>query len=178
MKNTLLACAFLLTSSLAMAQMDPAPEDMDESYFDFAALTAIYGEPRVMINLSPGLLQLMAVASREEPDAAQLMSSLDGVRVNVYTTGGATGPAMTQVSAVQKELAAKNWEPVVQVKEPDEMVQIFMKTRDNDIQGLVVMAVDDEEAVFLNIRGNINPAELGTVMKQLDMDAIDIGEGE
>jgi hypothetical protein len=164
----------MLTSSTASAQSTATVEA--PGFFDFAALTGIYGEPRVMINLSPTLLRLMAVASKQEPEAAALMSSLEGVRVNVYSTAGQPGPALAQAGSVKQRLSAEGWEPVVQVVEPDEFVQIFTKTSGNEIEGLVVMAVDAEEAVFLNIRGNIDPSKLGTVMEQLDIDSVDMSD--
>lgn len=71
---------------------------------------------------------------------------------------------------VKSLLQADDWEPVVQVKESDEQVQIFMKTENDVMQGLAVMAVNDEEAVFLNILGEIDPAKVGAVMNQLNVD--------
>ena len=34
---------------------------------------------------------------------------------------------------------------------------------------MTVMVVDEEEAVFVNIIGQLNPAELGKVMEQFDV---------
>lgn len=153
----------------------PAAPPAAPGYFDFAALDRVYGEPRVMINISPMLLKIMAAASQSEPEAAQLMESLEGVRVNIYPTGGQQGPARAQIAKATSALQAENWEPVVQVKEDGEEVQIFMKADDTGMQGLTVMAVDGEEAVFLNILGDIDPSQLGKVMKQLDVD-VDVGD--
>ena len=37
------------------------------------------------------------------------------------------------------------------------------------MEGMTVMVVDDEEAVFVNIIGQLNPAELATVMDKFDV---------
>ena len=67
-------------------------------------------------------------------------------------------------------LQAQSWEPIVQVNEADEQVQIFMKADGEGMQGLAIMAVNPEEAVFLNILGAIDPDKLGEVMEQFDVD--------
>ena len=56
------------------------------------------------------------------------------------------------------------------MNEADEQVQIFMKARDEKVEGLTVMAVNGEEAVFLNILGVIDPAQVGKVMDSLNVD--------
>ena len=66
-------------------------------------------------------------------------------------------------------LLDQDWEPIVQVKKTDEEVQIFMKLDGEAVQGLVVMAVDGDEAVFINIIGMIDPSQLSEVMDQFDV---------
>lgn len=140
-------------------------------YVDFEALSSVYGEPRVMVNISGFLLKFMAAASKkEDPEAAALMRSLDAVRVNVYSTDGQLAAAQEQIASVKTILEKDGWQPVVQVKESDEEVQIFMKADDAGMQGLSVMTVNTEEAVFVNIIGDIDPSQLSMVMDQIDVD--------
>ena len=58
----------------------------------------------------------------------------------------------------------------MQVNEDDEQVLIYMKMEGQNMEGMTVMVVDDEEAVFVNVIGQLNPAELGKVMDVLDVD--------
>ena len=139
-------------------------------YVDFTALDSVYGEPRVRISIGSSLLGFMAVASREKPEAAEIMRNLEGVRVNVYTTDGKIGAAVEQITRVKKLLIDKSWEPIVQVQEEDEEVQIFIKSTAEHVQGLTVMTVNTEEAVFINIIGEIDPSKLAMVMEQLHVD--------
>ena len=163
---------FILLTCLAL----PAAARDEElasnpGYVDFGSLESVYGEPRVMINIGGVLLQFMAVAaqaSKDEPHAAALMRDLEGVRVNVYDTGGETTPAREKIADVRAVLEEAKWQPVVQVKEKE--VQIFMKSDNHGMQGLTVMTVDEEEAVFINILGEIDPAHLNQVLGQLNVD--------
>jgi hypothetical protein len=45
-----------------------------------------------------------------------------------------------------------------------------MKMDGGNMEGMTVMVVDNEEAVFVNIIGQLNPAELGKVMESFDVD--------
>ncbi|MEP5569401.1 MAG: DUF4252 domain-containing protein [Halioglobus sp.] len=168
--GVILAALFSLPVTAQTAQLESLP-----GYVDFADLDAIYGEPRVMINIGGTLLKLMAAASAaEEPQTAAMIRNLEGVRIKVYPTDGNLEPALDQVKKAKSSLQAAQWEPVVQVNEAKEQVQIFMKTSGENVEGLTVMAVDAEEAVFINILGVIDPAQLGKVMDTLNVD-VDMG---
>ena len=76
----------------------------------------------------------------------------------------------SQFGKTRKGLKSSGWEPVVQINEDDEQVLVYMKMEDGNMEGMTVMVVDDEEAVFVNIIGQLNPAELGKVMEGFDVD--------
>lgn len=164
--SIMLVALFSLPVTAQTAQLESLP-----GYVDFADLDAIYGEPRVMINIGGTLLKLMSAASAaEDPDTSAMIRNLDGVRIKVYPTDGNLGPALDQVEKAKLSLQSAQWEPVVQVNKANEQVQIFMKANDENVEGLTVMAVDTEEAVFINILGVIDPAQIGKVMNTLDVD--------
>jgi hypothetical protein len=170
MKNWILAGLIALLSLPGVAQESELKEI--PGYVDFGALDSVYGEPRVRINIGGFLLKFMINATKDDPEAAALMKGLKGVRINVYNTSGEVEPAMEQVARVRSVLQAENWEPIVQVKEIGEEVQVFIKAGQTGetMEGLTVMAVNGEEAVFVNLMGTIDPAKLGQVMEQLDVD--------
>lgn len=167
MKKWMIAVLSATLSLSAMAQQ----EELQElpGYVEFGELTSVYGEPKVMINIGGSLLKFMSAATKNDPEASELLQGLQGVRINVYSTEGQTGPALEQLTKVKSMLLDQDWEPIVQVKKTDEEVQIFMKLDGEVVQGLVVMAVDGDEAVFINIIGMIDPAKLEQVMDQFDV---------
>ncbi len=57
----------------------------------------------------------------------------------------------------------------MQVNEDDEQVLVYMKAIDGNMEGMTVMVVDEEEAVFVNVIGQLNPAELAQVMDKFDV---------
>ena len=161
--------AVLLTAFIGMPL---AAQESDlrslPGYVDFGALDSVYGEPRVRVNIGGTLLNFMAAVIKDDPEAAALMRNLDGVRINVYSTSGQVDAAMEQIARVREVLSEEAWEPIVQVKESAKEVQIFIKANETGMQGLTVMTVDSEEAVFINILGEMDPTKLKILMDQLN----------
>lgn len=170
MKRVFLA---LICSCLALpvvAQED-ALKDLP-GYVDFGEMTQIYGEAKVNISIGGALLSFVgAMAKNSDPDVAAIFSKLKGVRVSVYSTEDAgADAALDRVSKVKSWLIESNWEPVVQVNDDGEQVQIFMNMKGGIMHGLTLMAVDDEEAVFINVIGQLDPNELSKVMNNFNID--------
>lgn len=160
-------CALLVLP--AMAQEDEL-KDLP-GYIDFGDLSATYGEPKISINIGGTLLQFVGLMSENSnPETAEVLSSLKGVRIFGYATQDDAGVARQKFAEVKNTLKAKGWEPVVQINEEDEQVLIYMKLNGTVIDGMTVMTVDDEEVMFINIIGQLNPKQLGKVMDRFDID--------
>jgi hypothetical protein len=139
-------------------------------YVDFGDLSATYGEPKLTINLGGTMLNFVGqMSSSESPETSALMSKLKGIRVQMYSMDDNADAAKTQFAKTKSTLKSSGWEPVVQINEEDEQVLVYMKNVAGNMEGMTVMVVDDEEAVFVNIIGQLNPAELGKVMDQFDV---------
>jgi len=153
------------------AMATPAEPRKDQpGYVSFSELAAAYGEPRVMINIGSSLLRLASAMDHKEPLAAAALSRMESVRVHVYDTHGQTGPASERMNAVASMLVSDAWEPIVRVRESGEQVEIFVMQNAERIQGITVMAVDGEEAVFINVLGDIDPSELSGLLEHVDVD--------
>jgi hypothetical protein len=167
-----LACA--LFALPAMAQEDEL-KDLP-GYVNFGDLTATYGEPKITINLGGTMLNFVGMmSSKESPETSEMISKLKGIRVQVYDTeklaeGASLDAAMSQFNTVKGHLKSDGWEPVVSINEEDERVLVYMKMDQGNMEGMTVMVVDEDEAVFVNIIGQLNPAELGKVMESFDVD--------
>lgn len=167
-KKMATACLTALIALPAMAQEDALKAF--PGYVDFGALSSIFGEPTVQISVGESLLGLVgSLSASEDPEAAELFKRLNGVRVNVFETDGMADGAVDLVKDVSSKLSSDGWESVVTVNSDDEQVRIFMMIVDGQVEGITVMAVEETEAVFVNVIGSINPEELGKVMENFDI---------
>lgn len=153
----------------AMAQEDALKAF--PGYVDFGELSSTFGEPTVQIAIGESLLNLVgSLSAEEDPEAAELFKKLNGVRVNVFETETMADGAVDLVKDISTRLSSSGWESVVTVNSADEQVRVFMKINGDKVDGITVMAVEENEAVFVNVIGDINPAELESVMKNFDVE--------
>jgi hypothetical protein len=158
-----------LLSLPAIAQEDEL-KDLP-GYVDFGDLSSMYGEPKIIINLGGTMLNFVGMmSSQESPETSELISKLKGIRVQIYSIEEDVGAAKNQFGEVKDGLKSSGWEPIVQINEDDEQVLVYMKMKEGNMEGITVMVVDEEEAVFVNVIGQLDPAELGKVMETLDVD--------
>lgn len=168
--DKLLSGLFCTLLSLPVMAQEDELKDLP-GYVDFGNLSAMYGEPKIVINLGGTMIDFVGrMTSQGSPETSALISKLKGIRVQIYTLDENTDAAKAQFSKTKSNLKSSGWEPIVQVNEDDEQVLIFMKMDDGNMQGMTVMVVDDEEAVFINIIGQLDPAELGSLMETFDVD--------
>jgi len=158
-----------LLSWPALAQ-DEVMKDLP-GYVDFGQLNEIFGEPSVDIAVGQSLLGLVAAfGASEDPEAAELFKRLKGVRVNVFETAGLNASGLDHVKSVSSKLSSMGWESVVKVNNADEQVRIFMKLNGDAVEGITIMAIEPDEASFINVIGSLTPDELDRVMDNFDVD--------
>ena len=169
LKTFLTGALCALVSMPVLAQEDEL-KDLP-GFIDFGDLSSAYGEPKISINIGGTLLQFVGLMSEDSnPETSEMMSQLKGVRVFGYPIEEDPTVARQKFGEVKSTLKSKGWEPVVQVNEDDEQVLIYMKMDGNAMEGMTVMTVDDEEVMFINIIGKLDPKQLGKVMDGLDVD--------
>lgn len=164
--TTGLVCALLAMPVLAQ---EDELKKLD-GYIDFGDLSATYGEPSIQISIAGALLRFAGMMTESsDPEASNIMSGLKGVRVLGYPIDHDPEVARAKFAEVKSTLKSKGWEPVVQVNEKDEQVLIYMKLVDDVMDGMTVMTVDNEEVMFINIIGQIDPRQVGKVMDGFDI---------
>ena len=162
-------CVTVMISLPVIAQED-ALKDFP-GYVDFGQLTAVFGEPSVQISVGESLLGLVgSLSASEDPEAAELFKRLNGVRVNVFETEAMADGAIGLV----KDVSARLVDPGLGVCRHGQFCRRAGTYLHDDqrrtVQGITVMAVEETEAVFVNVIGSINPEELGKVMENFDID--------
>jgi len=170
MMSRFLTGLFCMLITLPVIAQEDELKDLP-GYVDFGDLSLTYGEPKITINLGGTMLNFVGMmSSAESPETSELISKLKGIRVQIYNTDKNVDAARSQFSKTKSNLKSSGWEPIVQINEDDEQVLVYMKMDGGNMEGMTVMVVDEEEAVFVNIIGQLNPAELGRVMESFDVD--------
>ena len=137
-------------------------------------LPASVGEV-VEIDIHPGLMKFAAkLAGKQEPEAAELLSKIQHVRVNVvHLDDSNRADALAKVAAVRAKLEAEGWMRTVSVRDSKkgEDVRIYIQqSSDEAITGIVVTVIENnKQAVFVNVVGDIRAEQLASLGAQFNI---------
>ena len=141
---------------------------------DFGKFTApAKGSEFVEVQIKSNLISLAAkLVEKEEPDAAQLLRSVEMVRVNVVGVTDENRDEMEKrVQQIRHDLDGKGWDRNVNVKgKKGEDVGVYTKTRGGDaLAGLAITVIDEEHIVLVNIVGDIKPEQITALGEKLNI---------
>jgi len=175
----LLAIAVAATAAVAKDKQKAQDYTKHPGYVDFNALE-IFGDQEATIEVylrKPMLDLLRKFIEKEDPELYRVFGKLQLVRVQVFdVTNGQSDKFDIESAKTVKELDKKGWERVVRVKDEEERVFVYLKPSDDYewIQGIVVIAMEDlEEAVFVNIVGDIHPDDISRLGGHFGVDELD-----
>lgn len=181
-------CVLLL---FGMAYVPARAQDEDEAikkhpgYVNFDDIEVPKdAEESVEVYVRGPLLKLVASATRnEDPALSDLLAKLLLVRVNTFTLDEKSAEELKpKVARIESSLGAKNWEKVARVKERTDLTNVYMKMEGERIVGLVVMVVESSgtsnEAVFVNIVGEIDMDAIGKLGRKFDIPTLETWDEE
>ena len=156
--RTILCAAALVASQAAMAQ----------GYFDFGSIPGISREPSVQVDLNPAMIGFVRESLRAaDPEAAEIVSNIENVRVRVYNIVDDADVLLEFIDDTSGSLERDGWQRVVFVDDDEAKVRVYLKFEDVNATGITVMvAGQDDEAVFINVAGMINPTQLGQLAQK------------
>jgi phosphoribosylformylglycinamidine (FGAM) synthase PurS component len=155
--------------------------DTNPGYIDFDKYVSLHAEDsKVEVQLKGPLLKLAAsIIEAQNENLSGLISSVELVRVHVYEVNDDNREQFAEsVRSIAQNLTDNNWEQLVMVKDGDENVAVFANMpTDEVIAGIVVSVSSGNEAVFINVVGNVALESLAELGKQLDIPQLNkIGE--
>lgn len=168
-----LSLLLLLLAVAAPAALAQPDLERDPGYIDVDALTrGITEEPTVEVDVRGALLRLVVASARtDDPELASMLSRLRAIQVRVYKLNSRDRSTVAgRTSEFSRRLRTQGWEPFVRVRDDDSRVDMLVRTAGERITGLVALVVgDDDEAVFLNIVGEVNPEQVGRIGRRFNV---------
>lgn len=154
----------------------PSPSfENDPGYVDFEAfgLLAEQGGESLRISLYGPILQLVAEATKgDEPGFSEIIEKLRAIRAEIFEVppGGRKELRQRTIDLAHR-LQGDGWQTVLEVRsETGDLSFIQTRTEGDHISGLAVMFIEpDGSAGFINIVGDVSPAELGRLGRTFDI---------
>jgi hypothetical protein len=143
-----------------------------EGYADLESLGVLDTDRTMALSIGPTLLHFAARYIDDEPEIAEMLRKLEGVRIRIYEIDGDAGRVALRMYNMSSHLQADGWQPVVLVREDNEETHMLVWIKDDRIRGLTVLTSDGEsEAVVVNLMGEIDPRNFSDLMIALEVDA-------
>jgi hypothetical protein len=126
------------------------------------------------LNLSLGPLTIgtarWVIDTDDAPEIDALLDDVDGVRISIYKVEENSELFKDNFGETQANLRADGWQHIVRVNDDEsaDYSLMFIKSSGDVIDGLVVLSLSDDEAVFVNIIGNIHPDSFEPIMEQIN----------
>jgi hypothetical protein len=130
----------------------------------------------VEVNISKSLISLVSkMVPENEPEVGKLLNGLHQIRVNVVGLDDSNRADVEKRSLeIRKNLDSNGWDRIVAAQKDSQDVGVYLKMLGDDtIAGLAIVALDGkQQAVFINIVGNIKPEQIGTVGERFNIDPL------
>jgi hypothetical protein len=168
---------FLISIALLASTLPAQPLEEHPGYFPIDELQFLSPDDlSVEINLRGAMLRLIGkVAADDDPEFALVMKNLEAIRVQIAPTD------RLQADTVRKGLDTGvamlenlGWYRMVLTRDEGEEVHIYGREDEGGLQGLTVLAIEDEEVIVLNLVGRIDPDQLGSLMSGLDLPEVTV----
>lgn len=149
-----------LLAALAVAALLARPAAAQQGFSLTIVDDFFNGEPTTEVNLAGPMLGMVANASRnDDPELAQTIEDLTGVFVREYALSQARPGALDRIRQLGRTMQRDGWQTMVRSRDEEEETLILT----HPTRGMVVITLntDEDEATFVEIRGQGSPADLG-----------------
>lgn len=151
-------------------------------YFNFEKF-AQHSEDDLMteVFLESKLLKMAAkVTGDKEQDLSDVIAGLDLISVRIYSVkANDKNGYYNKIESMDKNLKSNNWDRIVMTRDDGDYANVYVKTKDELIVGLVVVALDDAstnnegQIVYVNIVGDIDLSKIGKLSSRFDIPNLD-----
>ena len=146
----------------------------NEGYADLDSLGMLDVDNTMTLSIGPSLLRFAARHVEDDPETQALLRGLDGVRIRIYEIDRNPDKVAERIEHMSAKLRGQDWQPVALVQEEGEQAHLLMKGSGDRIYGLTVITSDGEEAVIVNVMGDLKPEYFTDAMVALDVDTPEI----
>lgn len=144
------------TLSTAWGQTITLPQSLDK--------LAAKAKEHVEVTLDSSLLQMagnfLSAKDADQAKAKQLISGIKGIVVRSFEFAKADEYTDADLDGVRQQLRSPGWNKIVNVKEGRETTEVYLRTGNNQITGITVLAAEARELTVVMIDGSIKPEDL------------------
>lgn len=147
----------------------------EAGFVDFGTLNPTGNQQFVEVNVKSNLIAMVAALTKKtEPEVTSVIEGLKQIRVNVLGVSKENREDIQKkIAGIREGLDKGGWERVVTAVEKNQDVSVFLKTKDaKTVEGVCVTVIEGNQAVLVNVVGNIQPEKLAVVGERFNIDPL------
>ena len=172
----LLICGGVLAEDPKPAE-PPMKLEEHPGFIDFGTFGEFSEEQlEIHISVQELALRLVAAATRgSDPDLAEMLGGLKLIEVWVYNVDDKSRKTFKErVADIAAELEKKSWQQAMTLRSKGSRGYMYLKLADDIPQGLAVSFISEEDqAIFVNIVGTIDPSQIGRLAEKFNLDMLE-----
>jgi hypothetical protein len=171
------------TFLIAAAGIFAAPAYGQDAKLDLGHLDGLAAKASQVIDVTVDQkvinLALKFLSEKRSPDEAkikEIISGLKGVYVKSFEFEKEGEYSMADIESVQNQLKTPAWAKIVGVrsKKEGQVVDVYLATTGDKVDGLVVIASDPKELTVVDIVGSIDPEKISELAGHYGMPKLDL----
>ncbi len=169
MKKLVIVLTVFAVTLVASVSAQTAIDDLYKKYAGEKGFTSI--------NISPEMFGFLSAldmndSSEKAKEAQDVVDQLSGLKMLVYEPEGKSNEAFLQ--EVKALTTTKGYTEMMSVDSEDEVVKFLAKKGpDGKVLELLMIVLDDEEAVIMSMTGNLDMKSIQQISKSLDIDGME-----
>ncbi|MEZ5023856.1 MAG: DUF4252 domain-containing protein [Chitinophagales bacterium] len=137
-----------------------ASEGFDKLYSKYSGDSEI-----TSLNLTSSMLKIASkFLDEKDVDSKALLQSIESVKLLISEKGS---PKLSADAKLM--MKSGNYEDLIKINDGDDQVRIMVQESGDLIKDIIVLAEDGNDFVLVNIKGNIDPEQIGKVLNTLDI---------
>ncbi len=175
--TTLVLLFLAATQPLAAEKTVTAPND--PGYLDFAELgiDSTNEDIQIEVDLQGPVLAFVTEAMRpSEPELAEALAKIHSIHFQmIRLPEGQRAQAGQRARSLADRLEEQGWQRIVRIQQDGVLSYLHLLMRGNQIHGLTVMFLQEQDNKFgfINMAGEIDPAQLGRIGQQFNIDVLE-----
>lgn len=150
----------IVMSALILSLNTYAGEGFDKLYTKYAD-----SEEVTSINLTQSMIGLASkFIGEDDVDAKKLLESVKGVKLLISESPNSK--LKTDANTLVK---SGSYEELMKIKDGADNIRIMVQESGDIIKDVIVLVDSPDEFVFINLTGNIDPQQVGKVLKTLNI---------
>lgn len=173
MNKKILIITMLILSALVCSACGISAKGLknDPGYAAFHYPSFWQADKEISLSLGPTILRIARSFVTEDEEVSAILRNVKGIHLRVYSVDENFDVVNDYVEDSAQNLDARGWDRIVTARQDDNYVVVMVKMEVDEIQGMVVLLADHEEAAYINVIGNIPPEALRPLIAQVYEDA-------